>query len=117
MNFDREYIRNKSPLGVEDKEYDKWIRGVGKTLKCFYCSGEVQCADHVLGGYFGKKANGYLKVPSCYSCNLKAEKDPKMHRDILHRAVRLLWIYIEDKRQEEYAEIVVMILKHLSEKK
>ena len=83
------YLRANLPTGIEDLEFDKWIR----TKECVYkdysrCSGPMN-ADHILGGYQGTKANGLIKVPSCQIHNQLAELKPFMHTELLHVGIKL----------------------------
>ena len=83
------YLRANLPTGIEDPNFDKWIR----TKECVYkdvsrCNGPMN-ADHILGGYNGTKANGLIKVPSCQTHNQLAELKPSLHVSALHLGIKL----------------------------
>lgn len=87
-------LRSQLPTGLNDQAYDEWVR----SHNCVYggtwgeCEGDI-CADHVLGGYHGVKANGLLKVASCIRHNEMAESIPEMHKYALEEAIVLYFIY------------------------
>ena len=92
----RRAMRHKLQPKQEDGEYNKWLLSTSKV--CFYC-GQIKplCLDHILGGYFGIKANGLLKVPACQECNSRAEIEPALHESAYIPALESYVIYHSEK--------------------
>lgn len=97
-------LRNSLPTGVEDPDYDRWLKE--RVRHCFYQGyGGSRCSptlsgEHVLGGYQGTKACGLLKTMACDVHNSMAETDKRMHLSALGEAVRIRLEYECEKLRE-----------------
>lgn len=93
-------LRARLTPGTRDSEYADWIRQQPCSYAGFIhagkCAGDV-VADHVLGGYHGKKSSGLLLVPACVFHNNRAEADADLHKMVLPTAIELRMVYDEER--------------------